>query len=420
MQIDYTSQSVSHVDEPASYWQETATHPTLADDLPPMVEVAIIGGGILGTAISYWLARAGIAPLVLERTRLASEASGRNGGFVSIGPAESYPSAIARLGHETAHAVLALTRENHSLLGRILEEENIACEYREAGSLSLAFEANHLQALTQEVTALRIDGVAARMLDRIQVQEFVRTSLGPEIIGGRFMPEERVIHPIQLVHGLAHAAQRNGARFCAAKVLRLTQQGERMIVHTTSGSLQARLVIVAVNAWIGELLPALAPVITPIRGQVLAFAPIPSIFTTGMSTETTPIGAYWHQRGDGTIVLGGCRAAAPNGDIGVRMNQPTAEVQMALDQVFPQLFPELRDLQVTHRWAGIMAFTPDHLPIVDRTPDMPAVLVVGGFSGHGMPFALRLGELLAEALTSEQWPPALLLFRLNRNTLMKP
>ena len=191
MQIDYTSQSVSHVDEPASYWQETATHPTLADDLPPMVEVAIIGGGILGTAISYWLARAGIATLVLERTRLAYEASGRNGGFVSIGPAESYPSAIARLGHETAHA-----------------------------------------------------------------------------------------------------AQRNGSRFCAAKVLRLTQRGEGMIVHTTSGSLQARLVIVAVNAWIGELLPALAPVITPIRGQVLAFAPIPSIFTTGMSTETTPIGAY--------------------------------------------------------------------------------------------------------------------------------
>jgi glycine/D-amino acid oxidase-like deaminating enzyme len=66
----------------------------------------------------------------------------------------------------------------------------------------------------------------------------------------------------------------------------------------------------------------------------------------------------------------------------------------------------------------MMAFTRDYLPIVDRVPDMPGVLVVGGFCGHGMPFALRLGQLMAEALNGRAWPPELLPFRLNRKTLM--
>ncbi len=161
-----------------------------------------------------------------------------------------------------------------------------------------------------------------------------------------------------------------------------------------------------------------AYVLGPVRGQALTYAPTAPIFPTAMSAAITPTGEYWQQRNDGTIVLGGCRAVAPGGDSGIRLNQPTVEVQMALEQVLPRLFPGLRGLEVASRWAGIMAFTPDYLPIVDRVPDMQGVLVVGGFCEHGMPFALRLGQLLTEALTKEGWPTALTPFRLDRHTLM--
>lgn len=419
MQADHTSHNANDVHEPSSYWQETVTRLKLSDDLPSVTDVAIIGGGVMGAAISYWLARAGVRSVLLERTRLAHEATGRNGGFVSIGPAESYPAAIRRSGHETAHAILNVTRENQALVRRILAEEDIACDYHEPGSLSLAFDATHLTALAEEVMALQADSVAAALLDRAQVQELIHTPLGRDIVGGRFMPEEGVVHPIRFVQGLVQAAQRSGVRTCTTTVLQLVPHSGRVVVHTMHGPLQAEAVIVAVNAWTGELLPQLAHSITPVRGQVLAYAPTVPVFTTGMSAPITPTGEYWQQRSDGTIVLGGCRAVAPGGDIGMRLNQPTAEVQVALEQVFPRLFPALRGLQVAHRWAGMMAFTRDYLPIVDRVPGMPGVLVVGGFCGHGMPFALRLGQLMAETLNGSGWPPELLPFRLNRETLLE-
>ena len=67
--------------------------------------------------------------------------------------------------------------------------------------------------------------------------------------------------------------------------------------------------------------------------------------------------------------------------------------------------------------AGLMAFTPDYLPIADVVPDMKSVWVVGGFSGHGMPFGMRLGQLLSEEILYCAVSDALLPFRLVRPTL---
>jgi gamma-glutamylputrescine oxidase len=129
--------------EPTSYWQRSVLPTRLSVDLPSVVDVAVVGGGVLGAATGYWLARAGAAVVLLERTGLASGATGRNGGIVSIGTAESYPRAIARLGHATVRAVWMLTLENRALLHQVLSEERIACDYREVGHLSLAVGEEH-------------------------------------------------------------------------------------------------------------------------------------------------------------------------------------------------------------------------------------------------------------------------------------
>src|SRR5450759_5101722 len=89
-----------------SYWQHTAPTVPLSTDVPRSVDVVVIGGGLMGTATSYWLVRAGVSVALLEREAIGWGAPGRDGGLVVAWPAGGYTDGIARLGHETASAVM--------------------------------------------------------------------------------------------------------------------------------------------------------------------------------------------------------------------------------------------------------------------------------------------------------------------------
>ncbi len=406
--------SASH--EPPSYWHSTTPHMTLSVDLPSSADVVVIGGGIVGASTCYWLARAGRQVVLLERSAAAAGATGRNGGFVTIGPAMSYPRAIEQFGEETANAILRLTLENRLLVRQMVAEEHIACDYREPGHLHLALNEQQYREQAQSQVALQKASVTTHLLNRQQTQEYIATPLGSDIIGGMFTPGTALVNPAHLVAGILKAAHRRGARLVQANVTGFAPDNNSVRIETTRGTIHAHAAVVATNAWIPMLLPPFKSVITPVRGQVLAYAPTAPIFTAGMGADISGTGEYWQQTPDGTIVLGGCRAVAPDREIDKQVSQPTPEVQTALEAIFPRLFPALTQLQVRQRWAGLMAFTLDYLPVVDRVPELPAIWVAGGFSGHGMPFATRLGQLVASAVSGAD-TPELVPFRLNRPTL---
>jgi gamma-glutamylputrescine oxidase len=403
---------------PESYWQVTAPAAARsAGELPATADALVIGGGLLGASTAYWLARAGAATVLIEQGALAAGATGRNGGFMVAGTAERYPAAIERLGHTTAREVWQLTLDSRALLRQVLAEEAIDCDYREPGNLELALGEAQLAELAGAVAVLRADGFAADLLDRQQLQSLIATPLDAAIAGGLFAPENGLLHSARLVCGLAAAAERHGARIVSETALTgLAADGAGVLARTTRGTIHAGSAVVAANAWLGQIVPALASRVTPVRGQALAFAPAPPVFGPGMGAALTPTGEYWQQTPDGTIVLGGCRAVAPGQDVGISDSRPTPEVQAALERVLPRLFPDLAGLRVARRWAGLMAFTPDYLPIADRAPELANAWVVGGFCGHGMPFGMRLGQLLAQAALSDERPAALAPFRLDRAT----
>ncbi len=404
--------------ESRSYWQSTTPTPILSTTLPHTIDVAVIGGGLLGATTSYWLARDGVPVALLERGALASGATGRNGGFVVAGPSKPYPVSITHLGYATARAIMKVTHENQVLLRQVMQEEEIACDYREPGAIRLALTDAQVEQISQEVAALQADGFSAQFLDRERIQELIKLPMALDIRGGRLLPQQGLLHPARLVQGLVQAARRRGARAYQTEVHALDPDGKQVRIQTSRGTLHAGKVVVAVNAWTSKLLPALTGIIVPVREQMLAYAPIAQVFTTGLSATLTT-DEYWHQTPDGTIVIGGCGSVAPGHDVGIWESQPTAVVQAAIEQVLPRLFPSLAPLQVVRRWAGLLDFTSDMQPIVDRAPDMPEVLFVGGFSGHGMPFGMRFGQLLATTVQSGVLPSALKPFRLDRPTLSK-
>ncbi len=401
----------------ASFWQATAEVPFVADALPGEIDTVVIGGGLLGGCTAYWLARNGVRVALIERNGPAAGASGRNGGFIGVGTAEDYPSAIKRIGHADARAIWELTIQSQVLLRQVLADEMLDCEYREPGHLNLALGEEQFEHHASVSAALHADGFTRELLDRQQTQALINTPLGPEITGALLNPVGGLLHSARLIQGLIGSARRHGALACIATVHRLTAHDGGVQVETSNGRIFAKSVVVAANAWTDEIVPALRGIITPVRGQVLSYASMDRVFTTGMGAAVTPTGEYWHQVPDGSIVLGGCRASAPGGEVGERTLELHQTVQTAIEGVFPQLFPQLSRLNVERRWAGLMAFTSDYLPVADVVPGIPGAWVVGGFCGHGMPFGMRLGQLLAQAASSGITPAELAPLRLNRPTL---
>lgn len=402
-----------------SYWHATATPPVPDDPLPAEADVVVVGGGLLGCWTAYWLARAGVAVTLVERTAIGWGATGRNGGFVGPGTAVSYADAIARYGHEAARALWQLTVDGQALAGRTIAEEWIDCDFRSPGIVSLALDEAELANMGRNIAALRADGFAGEVLDRQEVQDGIRTPLASEIAGGAsFSRAGGQLHSMRYLAGLAAAARRHGARLCQAGVTGLVTEGDWTRVETTAGQIRAQRVVVAVNAWSDELIPALSELIVSTRGQILAYEPVPPVFATGLAASITTSGEYWQQTPDGTIVIGGCRADAPHGDVGVRDLTPTPDVTGAIEAVLPRLLPELTGLRVAQRWAGPMAFTSDYLPVADAAPGLPGVWFAAGFCGHGMPYGPRLGQLLAEAATNGATPDQLAPLRLDRPTLV--
>ncbi len=415
----HTAEPSQPVFEPVSYWHRTSPQLTLSPDLPGSVDTLVVGGGLFGAATAYWLARAGQRVALLERVGIAYGASGRNGGFVVAGMHEDYPAALKRLGHTSAKAVLSISYENQAVLRQVLAEEEIDCHYREPGSLGLALGEEQGEEVRQSIEALRTDGFPVQWLERSEVQELIQTPLGAEIVGGKFLPGQALVHSARLIQGLVRAAQRHGARLYQARALRLAQEGQGVRVETTRGSISAGAVVLAVNAWTSELIPEMRDVIVPVRGQILAYDPLPPVFTTAIFALLTETEEYWQQTLDGSIVLGGCRALAPGKDVGIWETSTTPEVQSALEQILPRLFPQLSGLHVAQRWAGLMDFSPDRIPLADHVPGLENAWFVGGLSGHGMPFGMLLGRYLAEAARSGQTPQALWPFALQRPSLQR-
>jgi gamma-glutamylputrescine oxidase len=180
-------------------------------------------------------------------------------------------------------------------------------------------------------------------------------------------------------------------------------------IATSKGSISAGAAVVATNAWLPNVLPELAGLITPVRGQVLAYAPLPKVFPVPLGVSITPTGEYWQQTLDGTIVIGGCRALAADRDVDTTEVTTSLAVQTGIEQVLPSLFPELGPLEVARRWGGTMAFSSDYLPLAGQVGTLP-LWYAGGFSGHGMPFAIPLGRALAQAASSGIAPAELALF----------
>jgi glycine/D-amino acid oxidase-like deaminating enzyme len=343
--------------------------------LPAETEIAVVGGGAIGVSIAYWLAVAGVQPLLLEASEVASGASGRNGGLVLFGRSPL---------------------EKPEILRSVLELECVDADYAEPGHLALAGSDTLLDEFRDEVARRPPGADRLEVLDRSQCEDLLGLAIARRIRGGRWLPDGALVDPLKLVRSLAAAARRRGAVLASGtRVLRVAGEGDRVHLRTVRGSVRARRVVLACGVQTAAI--AGAPgLLTPSRGQMLSTVPAPLLFRIGLALDFGTV--YWRQAPDGAIVLGGLRSVDPASEATdkVCVNR---RIQAALERFLPETFPGLQPIPVAHRWAGIMDETTDGRPLAGPWRDH-RVWLAAGFGGHGLPPALGVGRAIARGLVA--------------------
>lgn len=389
-----------------SHWQaELAQADSSAGSRAPLTEAAtadvvILGAGITGTSAALWLARDGARVVVLEARHVAAGASGRNGGFLLGGTAESYGTAIAHYGRERTRRIWAYNVANaelaHSLIGK-LAEDGWNCGYQQNGSLRIAPTEAELAEILAGIPLMREDGWQAETVDRAALPHRIQAAY----CGGAYYPLDGEVQPARLVAGLARLAERAGAVIHEESPATAIEIGQETVtVRTAGGSVTAGALLLATNAWTPELAGQvgaqwLAQAITPTRGQMLVTAPVAErVFACPCYADEGY--QYWRQLPDGRLAIGGWRNRSFATEATLD-ETPGGSVQSHLDAFVHETLG-LADTPIERRWAGIMAFSPDGLPLIGRVPDTSRVYIAAGYTGHGNAYALQASRVVTDLI----------------------
>jgi gamma-glutamylputrescine oxidase len=359
-----------------SFWLSELAEPPARAEGGPGPDVVVIGAGVTGCSCALTLAEGGLRVRVHEARRVASGASGRNGGFALRGGAMSYAKARERFGPDVAKAFWLLTERYVDRM-----EELAGDALRRVGSLRLADE-EELADLQGEYEALREDGLDAEWIE----------DLGP---------------PLDRLYRAAIRHPRDGSLQPARWVRRLAAQavaaGAEIVEESQVDSLDevdAERVVIATDGYTSGLVHELDEAIRPVRGQVIATEPV------GRMQYPCPHYArrgfdYWQQTPDTRLVLGGRRDKSDDFEF-TNEEAVTDLIQDELTGFAAELLGE--PPVVAQRWAGIFGATEDDLPLVGPVPGREGVWVAAGYSGHGNVLGLACGDLVGEAVLGRRKP----------------
>jgi sarcosine oxidase subunit beta len=336
--------------------------------------VVIVGGGVTGLSAGWWLARAGVDVVVLEKGIVGWEASGRNGGgcthvYSPLGLEEQrlWPQMDDLLGYPTEY-------QPHRVKVAISEEQ-LALHRRSA-----------------EIAAAR--GFRSEPLDVAQLHELVPI-IGDNAVGGIYWHYGGHANPQRTVQAYAWAFQDNGGRIHQhVTVTGFGTAGGRVTrVETTRGPVVADHVVIAAGPQTG-LLAAMLDVaipLAPARVEMICTEPLPLMRVGGVDGN----GLYGRQTRRGNLVYGG----GPHEWIDVpdlrAPEQPTTPLLRNLARRLAELFPGAAHLRLIRSWAGIVENTPDGLPVIDRLAAPPNV-VVATMSSVGFGLSPASGKAISE------------------------
>jgi sarcosine oxidase subunit beta len=360
-------------------------------------EIAIIGGGIVGCAAAYYLAKKGFQVLVIEKDPgVGLQASGRNGGGVR---------------QQSRKAALPLAMESIKLWATLSEELDSDLEYDRTGNLKITFDETIAEGYERELNWEHEHGLSeVRLLSPAECHELVPGMAG-KVLVGKLCPTDGIANPMLVTPAFARAGVKLGVEFLLnTSVTGLLKQGSTVCgVETVSGDIEARVVINAAGPWAMRFneMAGCPIVIGPGRSQLLISERIQRSFINNWVT-ISELG-YLRPTHSNNVVIGS--AGESNDQFSYHVNYHAA----ALEALYlGKLIPWMKDLSIIRAFSGITEYTPDGEPYIGPVPDAPGFYVAAGFHGQGFCPGPLVGKILADLISGEEASVSLEPFRPDR------
>lgn len=361
----------------------------------------ILGGGIIGSSVAYYLSKTGASVRVLEKGDTAFGTAGASGGLVNwITCAESQMDLFLRSQAMMEH----------------LQEELGADFELNYNSYNMQIISNQIEwdASAQLVQDFKLPGFEAHLIDSYESHQ-LEPCVTDDMLGSIYVPRVHYLNPIKLALAYRNAAVRHGAVFVnSAPVTKLLFDGGKVIgAQTPDNSYFAAVTINCAGVW-SDQISAMAGVeapIHPIRGEFVITEPTKHFCNTTISSaqyqtivqhpELFPpnaikynLGFSVEQTSTGSCIIHGTREMNSGLNNGV-----IPEVIELLLQTACKFIPRLADLKIMRAYAGVRPGTPDGDPYIGLIDDIPGFCECCGHGGEGIALAPATGEAVAELLT---------------------
>ncbi|MDM0037992.1 FAD-dependent oxidoreductase [Variovorax sp. J22G21] len=384
-------------------------HGTLA---PMQADVLVIGAGVLGACLAYYLSQAGQDVMVVDRDDINLQASGANAGSLHVQLLSFDFGEKAQQGGGPAAAALPLGPMSVRLWQAIERDCGEDLEIKITGGLMVADSDAGMRFIEAKAALERSHGIDAQVIDGAELRR-LSPALSPALLGAELCPMEGKINPLRATYAVASRAVQQGARLlrgCDVRAIeRLPGDGAGFLVQTSRGPIRAGRVVNASGAWsstVGDMLG----VRIPVKGaplQMIVTEPAPPLVDHLIAHADRHLSLK--QAASGGLIIGGGWTAAFHD--GMRLNRAErASIEGSL-WVARKVLPAVSGLHMVRCWAG-MNVNIDGAPILGDVPGVPGFYNAVTSNGYTLaPIAARLvTDLIVHGRTDVDLAP----FRIDR------
>lgn len=360
---------------------------------PLRTEVVIIGAGIVGAMCAYYVNRAGLKAIVIDRGTVASGTTGAGEGNIMVSDKSPGPE-------------LELALKSRDMWFEVAQD--LGNEFELVAKGGLAVSRGDASSLFELSNSQSVAGVQTKRVGASEIQE-LEPFISKAIQNGVHYPQDAQCQPMLAAAHILRQLQRRGLEFIGhQEVLMIERKSENLTVRTSTLEIQSDFVVNAAGTWAGEIarLAGSELPIMPRRGFILVTAPLPkyvnhkvydSDYVDNVASSDADLQTSTVIEGtqSGTILIGASRER-----VGFDKSISVSVIQRLARQA-TSLFPILAGAQLLRVYNGFRPYSPDHLPVIGADSLIPGLFHCAGHEGAGIGLSAGSGKVIAQLIKNE-------------------